>query len=742
VLADLDAVIEHASSGLHFVILTRADPSLRLQRLRVAGALSEIRMADLAFTLPEARALLESEGLVLDDRDVGTLWEKTQGWPVGMRIAALSLQGRENPSAFVEEFAGDHRAIVDYLLDEVIDGLPEDTVDFLLHTAGLRRMSAALAGAVSGVGVGDGGRMFDDLVRRNLLVTPVDVAGQCFRYHPLFAEALLLLQRHRLGSEVAEIHRQAAHWYAANNDPLESLSCAVEAEDWKFAASMLAEHWLRLVVVGHGPVLRELAGRLPQALVQSDPELMLAVAGLALDEGDDREAARLTMRAASRADRLPKARRERYELASAMTRLYRSRLCGDPDEAISATRTVLADHWDDAVAVDLRAVTRTSLGVAELWAGDPAAAATAVREGLVYAAEGGNDYARLHGQSWSALIDVVAGRLIEGQRKAQTALALAAQRGWQEDPQAAPAHLALATVALCWNELGEAARLCVDAHTAIGHSGDRSLRAWVALIQARVAMGQGEADTAIGLLRAGTAERAERPLPSILGDAADGLEARLHLMLGEKEIAGSMLADLEQGGPFALTAAAWVRLGLDDAERAVELAGIVTADADAPPSPQIESWTACAIGLDMLGRSDDCLDALERGLEIAEPRGFRIPLLEGGLRVGFVLRRLIRRGTAHRALVGELLAALDGTGRTVSGKPAVLVEPLSDRELVVLRYMPTPLPYAEVAAELFVSINTVKTHVRHVYRKLDVESRREAVARARELRLLSPSSTA
>ena len=307
-------------------------------------------------------------------------------------------------------------------------------------------------------------------------------------------------------------------------------------------------------MAGDGSALRELAGRLPPSLVRSDPEVTLAVAGLALDDGDDHEADRLVARAASRASRLPKARRERYEVASAMTRLYRSRLFGDPDEALSATRAVLADQWDRAMAADLRAMTRTSLGIAEFWAGNITAAAADVQVGAVYATEGQNDYALVYAQGWAALIDVAAGRLVEARRKAHAALALAAQRGWQQNPQAAPAHVALTTVALHWNDLGESHRAAEAARAAMGPTGDRSLRAWVAQIDARATAA--EADTAPGLLRAGTPARAERRLPLIL-DLTAGLEARLHLMLGEREIASRMCDELEHGGgAFALTAAA------------------------------------------------------------------------------------------------------------------------------------------------------------------------------------------
>lgn len=739
VLEDLDAIVEHAPPGLRLVLATRVDPPLRLHRLRVAGELVELRMDDLAFTLDEARTLFDGEGVALDEHLLRSLWAKTEGWPVGLRLAALSLRGCSDAAAFVDAFAGDNRSIVDYLRDEVIDGLPEATADFLLRTAGLGRVSVPLADAV--VGTSDATKMLEELVRRNLLVTPTDGERQSFRYHPLFAEALLLLQRHRLGEdETVELKRRAARWHAEHGDPLEAMRHATAARDWRLVWTTLVAHWLRLSVVGHAADLRAIAAELPDWVVVGNAEVALAVAGLALEEGNEQEADALLEIARAQADRLPKLRRGRFDVALGVTELHRARLHGDPGQALAAARVLLAGRWDRGMTADLRAMTRASLGVAEMWAGELTRASSDLERSAAYASESDNDYALLQARGWAALTDVIGGRLVEARRKSQKTLELARQRGWEADPQAAAAHVALATVALHWNDLALARRAAVDARIALGIPGERALRAWVAIVQARVLRADGEADTALAELKAGTCQRDAQPLPAILATAADGLEARLYLTLGERDRARALLADLERDrGPLSQVSAAWVRLGLDDPVGAIGIARATAAAAETLPATAIEAWTVTALAADVIGEGENATQALEQALELAEPRGFRRPILDGGLRVRMLLTRLIRSGTQHRALAGDLLEALDGGAGNGTPATAPLAEPLSNRELVVLRYMPTSLRYAEVASELFVSVNTVKTHARHVYRKLDVDNRREAVARARALRLLAPS---
>lgn len=744
VLTDLDAMLEHGQPGLRLVLATRVDPPLRLQRLRMAGAIGEFRFRELSFTHDEAGQLLRQEHPATTPDDVEALWTKTEGWAAGLRIAALTMRQHPADGHFARGFAGDHRPILNYLIDEVFSGLPEEISGFLLATAGLSRVSAPLADAIREAH--DSADILDELVRRNLLISPVDTPEQWYRYHPLFVEALTLLQRRRIPNEIRTLHQRAAAWHAASGRPLDAIEYAVRAEDWALAGPLLVEHWLPLTIAGDAAVLRASVGRLPSEIVHGDAEIAVAIAGLELESGDD-EAESLLAIAAELAPQLPSGRRRAYEVSLAMTMLFRSRSDGDPSAAVEAGRRVLASRWDREMTAGLRALARVCLGIAEFWIGDLEAAASDLSIGQALADEASNDSIRTTAMAWASLVDVRQGRLVEAERAASAALIEATDHGWAADSHAAPAHVALATVALHWSDLDAAAGHTANAITALGRTGERNLRAWIAVIDARLCTLRGEPETGLAsLARLTVSHDDEHPLPAGLDASVRGVEARARVLLGEHDAADVLATELEREGcPTGLAAAAAVRLAMHQPARALSTATKVIDGPPTDPAAVVEAWAIRAIALDVQHDEDAAADAMERALDLAEPRGYRRPLLDGGLRSALLLRRLVRRGTAHRALVEELLATIEGAAPTTNGRevaPLALSEPLSERELVILRYMPTSMPYAEVASELFVSVNTVKTHVRHVYRKLDVDSRRDAVTRAVALRLLSPSATA
>ncbi len=742
VLRDIDALIAQSGTGLHVVWATRVDPTLRLQRLRVAGDLSELRLSDLAFTLDETRQLLDDVARNLAPTDVERVWRATRGWAAGLRIAALGLRGTRDPHAFATGFSGDQRRILDYLLDEIVAELPDETTRFLLRTAGVRELSAPLADALTDAE--DSAAILDDLVRRGLLVAPSDGGRGPFRHHPLFVDALRVLQRQRIDAEVPELHRRAARWYAEDGQPAEAIRHAIEAEDWDLAGTLTAEHWITLGLAGHAPSIRALAARLPPSVVHEDAEIALAVGGLALEDGDEEEADYYLEVAAQRAAELPADRRHRYEVHAAATALYRGRPNVDARTAIEAGRGALRNRWDRGMEPSLRAQARLSVGVAHLWLGDVQAASVDLEQAIALAFEADNAYLAVQSLGWSAVVDAIEGRLVEADRSAEAALERARQNDATQHPQVAPALAAQAVVRWQWNQIDRASDAIARARAAVGTSGSRALHAWIAIVSAQLHAVRGEPETGLRLLRPATADHDGYQLPPLLTDAVDSATAVLRLRLGEVDRAAKLALTLERSQrALSVATASTVRLGLRDPEGALRATDRLLAGAEILPLAEIIGWVSRAVALDMLGDPEDAENALERALDLAEPRGYRRPLLDAGSRVGMLLRRLVRRGTGHRALVGELLLALESPSRSGSGTSEVPVapvaEPLSKRELTVLRYMPTTLPYPEIASELFVSVNTIKTHVRHVYRKLDVGNRRDAVARARALRLLGPA---
>jgi LuxR family maltose regulon positive regulatory protein len=737
VAADIEWLVEHAPDQLRLVVATRSDPPIRLQRLRVAGRMQEIRAADLAFTPAEARELLAP--LELPATDVEALWERSEGWAAGLRLAELSLHDHPDPSAFIAGFAGDDRAVTDYLMSEVVSGFDEETLFFLLRTSIVDRLNGELAGALAGRT--DGEHFLRELERANGLVEALDSSGTWFRYHPLFAAVLRAELRRRLGDELPALHGAAGAWFARHAQPLEAVRHAVAASDWRLAAEVIGAEWLVCVVHGSGAKLRELASDLPVSVVDADAELALAIAGLLLEAGEIERADELLLRAYEQADQLPPERRRRFTVTSTATALNRARLEGDVAEALSAARLALDERWDRSVAVEVRALTLANLGIAEFWANDHEHALDNLHAAAGLALEYGNDFVLFIAESYLAAVDARQGRLSDARGHARTAIQLGERRGWADVPHMAIAYVALATVHLWWNELPDAERASELARDALGRSPEPMLPPVVAQIRARIHALRGDPVTALEVLRAGGSDRT---LPPWLTVTNAMIEADLWLSLGEPARArGSLeaISSIDVSDPAITLARLELALGEpDEALRAI--AGFL-ADGREPvmPTSRTEAWAIDAIARDAIHDEPGALRAIERALDLAEPRGYSNPIIRQGAPVRSLLRRRIAKGTAHRAFAGELLAVLEQEpgARQSNGDP--LLEPLSERELAVLRFLPTMMSNAEIAGEMFVSVNTVKTHLKHIYRKLDVSERRDAVRRGRDLHLLSPGLT-
>jgi LuxR family maltose regulon positive regulatory protein len=732
-IGDLEWLLESAPSNLRLVLATRSDPLFRLQRLRVAGEMSEIRVADLAFTLDETAELLAP--LDLASSDVELLRQRTEGWATGLKLAQLSLDGHRDPGGFIAGFAGGDRAVSDYLISEVVAGQPPETLEFLLRTSVAERLSEGLADALTGT-TGTA-RTLRELARRDAFVSTIDEDRGWYRYHPLFADVLRAELRRRRPDEVEDLHAIAACWHARRGSSLDALRHAVAAGAWNVAAELLGEVWLVFVLRGEGAVLYELVEQIPAEELRSDAELALAAAGLLLEQGDPDGADELLVHAYDLAPKLSEARHRRFAVTSTATALYRARLRGDVEEAVSAARIVLAERWDRAVAPEVRALTLANLGIAEFWAGDVAAGADHLQQAAGLSIECGNDFVLFLAESYAAAAEVREGRLREAWTRAHTAIQLAERRGWTQVGHAAIAYGTLATVHLWQGELAEAERFAERATETLEHTAEPVLRPAVAQVRARLLVLKGEPLTALDLLRGAAATG---PLPPFLRVSSGLLEAELWLGLGEPARARKRIEEIgAEDAPDAALGLARLELASGEPGAAIRAVATFLADEREPvlPFARAEVWAIDAIARDEVHDEDGALRALERALDLAEPRGYAGILARYGAPLRSLLRRHVTRGTAHRSLAGQLLSTLDE--RPVAERATTaLLEPLSERELAVLRFLPTMMSNAEIAAEMFVSVNTVKTHLKHVYRKLDVADRRECVKRARELRLLSP----
>ena len=288
VAGQLRFLLRHAPPQLRLVMATRADPPLALHRLRVAGQLSEIREAELAFTLEEAGTLLADHGVALSAGELETLWRRTEGWAAGLRLAALSLGAHPQPGRFVADLAGDDRAIAGYLLEEVLAAQPPELRAFLLRTCVAERLCGDLADALTGGS--DGARVLARLEREHVFTSATGPNRTWYRYHPLFAELLRAELRYEHAAELPDLHRRAASWHAGNGQPVPAVRHALAAGDVDQAAALLAASWAPMLVEGQAAVLRELVSRLPGDRVRATPELAIVAALSRLAMGELEEA--------------------------------------------------------------------------------------------------------------------------------------------------------------------------------------------------------------------------------------------------------------------------------------------------------------------------------------------------------------------------------------------------------------------------------------------------------------------
>jgi LuxR family maltose regulon positive regulatory protein len=745
-MADLGHVVAEGGAGLRVVAAARRDPDLSLHRLRLEGGLTEIRADELAFSPAEAAELFAALGQPLTQALADRLWRRTEGWAAGLRIAALSARGSHDMETFVEAFAGDDRTLADYLIAEVLARQPARVREFLLRTSIVDRLGPDLADTLSGGN--DGARLLSELEQANAFVSRVPGSGRPFRYHQLMAELLRGELRRQAPEEVPELHGRASRWYADAGQWLPAIEHALLGRDWPRAAALLGDHWMTLYLEGAGQSVHDLLDRMPPEHLATDPQLAVTAAAARLMGGDAPAAAPyLSMAEESRVE-LDDSERRRFDVSLAVTRLFYARLTGQLQRATEEARAVLQPQggrpWEHELASDDKlAVALLNVGIAELWAGGRHASDVSLRRSLHIARRRGREYIEMQALGSLAGLRVMEGRLTESGELAGEALDLAERRGWSSSPAVATALLALIGAAYLRDRLDDAERLLVRAEVAIRHTREPVLVLTLDYVHALVLVGRGDDEAAIARCREARGSTDEIHDEHFLARPNLWLEARQLIAVGRDDEARALLATADEASGCTEvrvpTALLLHRAG--DSERALEeLAPALDGAASYNHLHQLlDAHLAAAEIHDDVGDVGASMRCTEAALELAEPEGLlRVFLDHGGTRLPDRLRRQIRHGTAHRALIDEIL---DRRGGVVPTSVEPLADPLSARELEVLRFLPTSLQIAEISAELFISVNTVRTHVKSIYRKLDVQRRSQAVERARALRLLGPSAS-
>jgi LuxR family transcriptional regulator, maltose regulon positive regulatory protein len=741
----LELLVMRAPPGLRFVLAAQHEVVSGLHRLRLEGELAEIRGPDLRFTVAEAAELFAAAGVELPDPALALLVERTEGWAAGLRLAALSLAGNPDPERFAWEFSGTERTVAEYLLAEVLDRQPEPVRRLLLRTSVLERVNGELADLLTGDEGGE--QVLQDLADANALVVPLDAGRSWFRYHQMLADLLALELRRTAPGEIAGLHQAAAGWLVEHEHPVEAVGQAQAAQDWGLGARLLSDFWPGLYLDGQSAVARQLLAGFPAEASAADAELAAVAAGDELARGSLGAAERYLGLAERGSASVPDGRRAQLDVLLGIVRMLLARGLGNPEVVAEQARRLQAPESaqpDAAPAAraglgdELRALALISLGSAEAWTGRLEDAERHLEQGVALAGQVRRPYLEFSGLAYLAAAET--GRsFARAAERSRQAIELANRHGWTDEPALGSACFALGSTLTWQGRLEEAGPWVQRAEGTVG-ADDPEAGTEIHYVRGILELARGRAADALAAFR--TAERLARRLApaDLLVPQARAMLVQALVRLGETERAEQILDGLgehDRADGQTRIATAVLRL----AQRDPSAAGVALApllDGSAPVLPRV--WQAHAFLLetiirDALGDSGASGRALEGALDLAEPDGaiwaFLLHPVPG------LLERHAGHGTAHAALIAEILSLL--AGRTPAGREPPL-EPVSDSEMRVLRYLPTNLTAPEIARELYVSRNTVKVHMRSLYAKFGTHSRADTVARARALGLLAPSA--
>jgi LuxR family transcriptional regulator, maltose regulon positive regulatory protein len=757
---------------MHLVIATREDPHLPLARLRVRGQLTELRDADLRFSSAEAAEFLNRMmGLNLRDADIAALEARTEGWIAGLQLAALSMQGCSDTTSFIQAFTGSHRFVLDYLAGEVLERQPECVRKFLLQTAILDRLSGSLCDAVTAQ---EGGRgMLETLERSNLFVVPLDDKRQWYRYHHLFADVLKAHLMETQSEQVPGLHQRVSVWYEQNGYPPDAIRHALAAEDFVRAAGLIELVQQAMSVSYQSSTWLGWAKALPDELIRFRPVLSVGIAWALLD-GGDLEASEAHLQAAEHwldmpTDQMVVVDREQFcslPASIATARAYRSLALGDIPSTIKYAQQGLELASDDDQARHDQAV--SLLGLAQYTSGDLEAAERSLADFHTNLRKSGDIFTLIGITFLLADIRVALGRLHEAESLYQQVLRLVIGHGEPLLLGSSDLYRGVAELSIERNDLEAASQHLLTSQKLGEQAATTDWAHRLCVSQARLKEAQGDLDGALALL-----EEAERvcirvPLPDVRPIAA--LKAQNWLKQGRlAEAQGWVrLQGLTVGDDIRYTrefehitlARVLIATGesdrdagcLEEAARLLERL-LEAAEAGGRMGSVIDILLLQALALQAQDNLPYAFAALERVLTLAEPEGYvRIFLDEGeGLR-RLLEKQSRKRGHPLRSYADKLLAAFaqplaapksayahKKSDRTeLEGRPAndMLVEPLSKRELEVLRLLRSELSGPEIAQQLIVSLYTLRTHTNNIFKKLGVNNRRAAVRRAEELELL------
>jgi LuxR family transcriptional regulator, maltose regulon positive regulatory protein len=723
----LTFLLERQPPQMHLVITTREDPLLPIPRLRARGQVLEVRQDELRFTTDESADFLQRVmGLTISSDEIAALERRTEGWIAGLQLAALSMQGREDLDDFIQAFTGSNRFVLDYLIEEVFEQQSPSVQEFLLKTSVLERLSAPLCNAVTDST--DSQIMLEGLEQANLFILPLDQSRAWYRYHRLFAELL----RHRLlgmsNLSQASLHQKASQWYETNGFSPDAIHHALAGPDWEHAASLIQNITSDMLKRGEVVTLLGWYRRIPEDMLLSDPKLCFNYCWPLLLGGQFDTAGPLLEHVERAAKEYPV-----FLGQVAAAQAYLARVQGDHPRMVEKSELALALLPKGEMVS--RGLVAVNLGLAYWHMGKMREADIALEEALESGQATGNRYAILTTLIFQGRVCAVRGQL----RKASEYFKKALEQGDQV-PINCLACLDLSALAYEWNHLEESERYLQQALILCERSANEEFLIAGLLMQIRLYLAQGKFEGARQILEDALQSVQSGKIPaSMIGRV---ITAQAQVALARGDLAGAkqienQLPDNYDTHPF------YRFLGIKKAQLWIAQGKLGTSGENLAvlyKKAEENGWTYGMIALRVLqsltAQSEEtAVQFLGEALNLAQPESYIRTFVDAGEMLVPLLQGAARRGIKPE-YVGKILSALEEKPRLAKAAQASLVEPLSEREIEVLRLVTAGLSNREIAAKLIISPGTAKTHIHNLCGKLGVRNRTEAAMRAKELDLV------
>jgi LuxR family transcriptional regulator, maltose regulon positive regulatory protein len=750
-------LLDRLPAHVHLVIASRADPPMPLARLRARGELVEIRAADLRFTADEAAEYFNDVmALDLAAGELAILAGRSEGWIAALQLAALSMQGRDDVAEFINGFGGDDRYIVDYLVEEVLQRQPDHVREFLLQTSVLNRLTGSLCDAVTEQDSGKA--MLEALDRANLFLVALDDRRQWYRYHHLFGDVLRAHLANEQPERLVELHRRASAWYERNAEQPEAIRHAFSARDFGHAADLVELEFPALARARQEVTLRGWLDALPDEMLRCRPVLSNVYAGMLLSSGELegvdqrlRDAEQwLTPGQPSEAQAAGMVVVNEHEFHTlpgsvAVHRAGYALARGNLVETLNHARRALdLAPEDDRLT---RGGATALMGLAAWASGDLETAYQTYADGMADVQRGGHLSGTVGRAVTLADIRIAQGRLRDAMRTYEQALQLASEQGGSVVRGTADLHVGISELQRERNELDAAVQSLLRSQDLGEQSGFAQNRYRWRVAMARIHEARGDLAGALDLLGPAQPEFMIDFSPNVRPIAA--MRARILVRQGGT---GEVVDWAREHGLLVEDDLTYVHeyehitlaRALLASGSAVPASGLLdrllqAAEHGGRTGSSIEILVLQALANDVRGDMRAALVPLERALTLAEPEGYIRVFVDEGPRMGTLLQ-----GAAKARITPGYVQRLLSHFDAATGVPHArqnLIEPLSGRELEVLRLLATDLDGPAIASQLMVSLNTMRTHTKSIYTKLGVNSRRAAVHRAVELALLSHTPT-